>query len=186
MKSIKKFSFVSILVITCLLCTLSVYLISNILTPFYVQASSSVSEESIFKILQEEYPSAYLPFKNLDEYINGYDGIDHIYKVSFTQKMPLFVYVMTKNDYSTSITYLVIFNDLGEIENLIFLNNFDTPYKKAYLDSEEFLKSIEGQKAPYNTLDSIASISRSANFIIEGIEDASLNFTYEVNTKWVY
>ncbi len=174
---------VFIIIITTFICVTSLTIANNALTPYYVEAKNKVSEEAAFSILQEKYPDAYFPYKNLDSHINDFNNIDHIYKLSFTQKMPVYVYTITQSDLGTPFTYLVIFDALGYLQDIIFLTTNEELYTNDFTSNGNIATMLKGQKAPLIEYDATSSASPASNFIKRGINSAALNFTYEVKAQ---
>lgn len=169
--------------ISSFICVYALHYAYNILSPYYVEAQTNTSEEAICKILEEKYPSAYTPYKNLDNLIYNYPNITHIYKLSFAQKMPLYVYTIHEKDFSSDITYLLILDSLGYVEDLIFLPNGKTPFALDYLTDTSVLDTIRGQQAQYLDIDATTSVSTPTDHIYRGIESATSHFSNEVQSK---
>ncbi len=153
------------------------------LEPYYSHANNQHSEDAIFEILKEEYPNAYYPYKNLDYMIGNYEEIEHIYKLNFPQKLPKYVYNVTERNLSSSYSFLIVFNALGSLENIIFLDNHYESYNTDVLSTNEIINEIRGQKATSINLSSEIGTSIESNFIVKGVKTASKNFIYEVQTK---
>ncbi len=179
----KLFTAFVLIIISSLVCVAILVEAKTKLEPFFVRASENVSDEAIFKVLNDNYEDAYYPYKNLAYLINDYESIEHIYKLEFTQKLPLYAYVIQERDYTTPVTFLIVFNSVGGIDNIIFLKQYSSLYDSSYMKNKNIADVFEGQKAPNINTDSIASVTPSAIFIQNAIENAAKHFTYEVKLK---
>lgn len=162
--------------ISCIICVLVIHTSLSALNHHYVYNSNTVSSATIEKIIYENYPDAYTPYKNLDSLIGDYKNIKHIYELNFTQRMPLYIYVVSTNNLVSTTNFLVIFNDNSYIEDIIFLNENKALSKKTYLNNDYISSLLKNEYANNLDLDNIIS----KNQIIKGIQNAALNLIYEV------
>lgn len=176
-----KIIFISLIILfSILVCVSIISVTSTLLSPYYSKVENQMSDFTVSNILLEKYPSAYTPYKELDHLIYEYEYIQNIYKVNFPQKMPLYVYLMSSGDLINQSTYLVIFNDEYEIEDIIFLDENRSMDDSSFFDNMEFVESLLGYTAHDIELGLIDEIKDSKNYILSGVRSAALNLIYEV------
>lgn len=164
-----------LVIVSIVICVSILSISKNKLQHYYDYNQSITSEESINEIIYALYPNAYEPYKNLDYLIGDYKYIDHIYKLNFTQKIPVYIYMVTTSNISSISTFLIMFNDYGTIENLVFLD------KNNLYTVDDFNTKLKNKNAKHLDLDDIYNNNNKNNHhIINGIKSASLNFIYEV------
>ncbi len=179
----KNINSVFIILTVTIVCVGIIYISNYALSPYYKEAKSKVSQETALSILQEKYTNAYLPYKSLDNLIGEYKGIDHIYKLTFTQEMPIYVYTVTESDLGTPFTYLVIFDALGYLDDVIFLSTDNNLYSNDFTTNGNIAYMLKGQRAPHIEYDATTSASPASDFIKKGIDTAATHFAYEVKIK---
>ncbi len=154
------------------------------LTPYYKYTESMLSEDAVFEILKDQYPNAYYPYKNLDYLINDYEGISHIYKLSFPQKSPKYVYSIKESSLTSVYSFLVIFSEHGTLEDIIFLNEDYNQFQNSTNETTKLMNKLRGTEAKDIIIDSVSGASIESNYILKGINSAANNFIYEVQSHW--
>ncbi len=150
------------------------------LKPFYVEANNIVSEDTVNDILLEKYPDAYFPYKNLDHKIKDYSNIEHIYELTFTQKQPIYAYTMTTSTLGTYITYLVVFDAQGYIQDIVFLNGTTSFYFDTFYSEDGVVDTLVGSKAPHLESVEFTNEMITSNYILKSVKSAAKNLVYEV------
>lgn len=161
------------------ICVSVVFICDNSLKQYYSYSKNIASEDSINEIISELYPDAYEPYTNLDYLIGDYNYINHIYKLDFTQKMPIYLYVITTNNISSSATFLIMFNDDETIQDILFLDNSNY-YDGNFYTMSDLYNVLKDENANDLDLDSVYYSDKNNKHIIDGIESAALNLIYEV------
>lgn len=166
--------------ISCILCVLIIFTSLSSLNHHYEYNDNFASETAIHSVLYDIYPNAYTPYKNLDYFIRDYKNIDHIYELSFTQQMPIYVYVVSTSNIVSNVTFLLIFNENSKIENIIFLNDDNTISKNSDLEYALLNEFLIGKDANNLELDDLSYIYNDRFNISKGLNSAALNLIYEV------
>lgn len=180
---IKTITTTLIISLSFLICVFFINSTNASLEPYFVQASNRTNEDAVDKLLKEKYPLAYFPFNNLDNKINSYSYIDHINELAFTQAKPLYAYTLTTSAIGTSITYVVVFDSLGYIDNIYFLNGEGSMFYSTFYAENGIVDTLVGSKAPYITTANQSIDSSTTSYIRKGVESAALNFVYEVKSN---
>lgn len=156
---------------------------NNFLLPYILSNNEVVSVSSVDNKLKEIYPESHLPYQDLDTFIEGYDNLKHLSLMRFTQKLPFYAYTVTEQGYNGDISFIIVFDSSGYIQNLTYISSYESSGRGDFIESEEFIESILGQKAPYVNVDTVAGASISTGAMKRGITTASENFFYEV-MRW--
>lgn len=153
---------------------------NNLLLPFILSNEETISGSLIDTKLKELYPESHIPFQDLDTFVSAYDDLNHLSLMRFTQKLPFYAYTVTESGYNGPITFIIVFDSSGYIDNLYYISSYESEDRGDYIESDEFIDSIVGQKAPFVTVDTVAGVSVSTGAMKRGITNASENFFYEV------
>lgn len=181
MKSYLK-SFALILVISTF-CVVLLSKLDTVLDPFILEREESYSDTAIERRLKTEYPDSQKPYVKLDKFSENYTDLVHIYMLKFAQKMPLYAYYVTEKGNNGPIFFVIVFNTSGYIENVFYLYSNEYEAHGDIIESEEFIDSIIGQKAPDVVIDTVSGATISTSAVKKGVENASKNFYYEV-MRW--
>lgn len=104
----------------------------------------------------------------------------NLYKVSLDNASTLYVYNASNTGKNGAIGFLIVINEEGYIEHIVYVSHSETPGRGDRIEGEAFLSQIVGKNKETLEIDTISGATISTNAVRTAIEAALENFASEV------
>ncbi len=152
----------------------SITFMKNITEPTLTLRAKEKLDYAINNNLKILYPSMSDDYEVLDDTIRNKSLINNIFKITFKNNdNTYYTYNVSSPGKNGNINFLVVYNEMNKIDNIIYISHKETRGRGDKIESEDFLSKIVGQHIRDFNAPNITGATYSSLGIKNGIEEAN-------------